>query len=264
MTGNKLFLTIALYGLLSSQVFAADEQKIIEREFNGCFLQKADGRVWLREPHVYLGMIGVMGTPPFCLSDELVKKFSPLITDVNNKSASDWQMYHIFSIPKLNRSNDSLILLSLKTKLQPRKDDKVKAFMQGEPSFYEIISADIVSAECVRGEWIQEYEKLNKALNDIVAVSLTSPGQQKRENLAKIIEEGSAALNAMSKLQTPGDFQKLFKKIAHGASIDYRLEQSIINQWQEQFEKCINRLGISPKSHLPKKEESPRQKGSKP
>jgi hypothetical protein len=253
MVAKKYLLIILLCGVFSFQVSAANEPGIITREFSGCFLQEADGRVWLREPLLYLGMVGVGSTPPFCLNRQMGEKFAPFITDVNNKDTADWEGYYMFGIPKLNDSKKPLILLRLKTKMLPREYKKQEPDEEAQPSYYEIISADLVWAECIRGEWIKEYEKLNNALNDIVSVSLSATGVQKRERLAKIIETGSAALNAMSKLKTADNFKSPVKRISPYGRIVYTFELSVIYQWQGWFEECLGRLKISPEHPLPKK-----------
>ena len=84
MVGRNYLLIFLIAVLSAGSVASENKDTLKERSFEDCILRRVDGKVWLQRQIVYLGMVGVMATPPFCLSEDLAAKFEPLISNITD------------------------------------------------------------------------------------------------------------------------------------------------------------------------------------
>ncbi|MHC4528388.1 MAG: hypothetical protein ACYS29_10955, partial [Planctomycetota bacterium] len=91
------------------------------------------------------------------------------------------------------------------------------------------------------------------ALNEVVSRTLATPSEQNRKALAAAGERGSQALNNMQKLKVSDQFRTLVKQIEPEARLVGTFKERITEQWCEWLEKCCARLGIPPKTPLPRR-----------
>jgi len=252
---SRNFLTLILVGVLSvSSMAAQDEGELKERFFDDCLLHEVEGRVWLLKPMVYLGMWGVMATPPFCLSEDMATKFAPLVSNVTG--GDEWPPRRFYSSEKVLREQKGhLILVSMKAEMHgvydkgPKEVDRARGPVR--PEYYEIVKARIVTAEFVSADWIEGWRKVDEALKEIVTESLTAPSKDKRKRLSAAVEKGRRALNTMSQAKASDDFAALVGKIESDAQLVGTFRSGIAEQWQGWLERFAKRLGISLRGPLP-------------
>ncbi|MHC4622104.1 MAG: hypothetical protein ACYTEQ_30575, partial [Planctomycetota bacterium] len=241
MKGIKLVSGL-LCVLIGANTFAVDEAKLKEKSFGGCFLYEFEGAVRLRQPMVYLGMVGVMMRPDYCLSSALAEKYAPLISKVVNKQG---RAFYSFAIPALHEGEDKFVLVWLDTKMRPLEvDPEVLDGSTGKPMVrkHEVVSARLKAVECVTKEWIKQWQELDAALNEVVSQSLLAPS-----------DKGSQALNRMGELKVSNQFKALVKAIEPEAHLAQTFKEGITQQWHDWLEKCAGRLRIEPKTPLPKR-----------
>lgn len=257
MVGRKLTFVFVILAVSSFGTLVADEPKLVERTFSNCFLRETEGRAWLHQPMVYLGMYGVAEMPTICLSHDLAKKLAPLVSDVVTENKASAYEFYFDWMPRLRPSAKALILVGLEAKMRlhgDRSEEVTEAAAGDSPrEFYEIVSARITSAERVGKEWSEAWRRLDEALKEVVSVSLTAPGDAKRKGLAEAVEEGSEALDAMGRMEVSDDFRKLVSAIEPAARVMRGFQKRVAGHWQDQFAKCIERLGIEPKTPLLKR-----------
>ena len=250
---SRNYLSIFLIVVFSVISFGAGSQnEIRERFFDDCILRKVDGKVWLQHQIVYLGMYGVMGTPPFCLSEDLATKFEPLISNIADDSEEARRGFHT-SVVRNQRGN--LILVSLNAKMREVYDEKFKEYRRkitsGWPDYYEIFEADLHSVEFVSAEWIDAWRTIDGILQEIVTESRTPPCKEKSERLAAILSKGESILNTMSHVKPNEDFRTLVGRVDPNSQVVQTFARQATYRWQEWFEKFAARLDIKLNNSLP-------------
>ncbi len=259
MVAKNCILIAVLGAVLLPGALLADEPKLEERSFRNCLLFEAEGRIWLREPMVYLGMWAVLHTPSFCLSEDLGKKFAPLLSDIvtGKESAPMRTKFYTGGMPRLREGKGALFLLRLETKMRmvggeaPEIAALPPDVRAGQ--FYEIVSARLDSVEPVTAKWISAWQALDEALKEVVSTSLSPPGDQKRKRLFRAIERASQALNTMGKVEVSEDIRALVVKVEPEVRLVRGFQRRVAGQWQDELEKCTVRLRIDPNTPLPKR-----------
>lgn len=256
---SRNYLSLILVGVFSfSSVAAQDEGELKERFFDDCLLHEVEGRVWLLKPMVYLGMWGVMATPPFCLSGDMVTKFGPLVSNVTGEEELPPRRFYT-SEKVLRDQKGHLILVSMKAEMRGVYDKEPKEADRRRdpawPEYYEIVKADIVTAEFVSADWIEGWREVDEALKEIVTDSLTAPSKDKRKRLSAAVEKGRRALNTMSQARASDDFAALVGKIESDAQLVDTFRSGIAEQWQGWLERFAKRLGIKLRGSLPARPE---------
>jgi hypothetical protein len=252
---SRNYLSLILVSVLSvSSMAAQDEGKLKEKFFDDCLLHEVEGRVWLLKPMVYLGMWGVMATPPFCLSEDMATKFAPLVSNVTG--GDEWPPRRFYSSERVLREQKGhLILVSMKAEMRgvydkgPKEVDRTRG--PAWPEYYEIVKAQIVTAEFVSADWIEGWRKVDEALKEIVTESLTAPSKEKRKRLSAAVEKGRLPLNAMSQVKASDDFHDLVGKIESDARLVGAFRSGVAEQWQGWLERFAKRLGIRLRGPLP-------------
>lgn len=252
---NRNYMSLFLVAVLSvGSVGAVNEGELKERLFDNCILRESDGRIWLQRQIVYLGMVGVIGTPPFCLSEDLAVKFKPLVTKVTSSDKQLVRRYHAFD-QVLRKQKGHLILVSMKAGMlavydkQAEKVDRTQRVLR--PEYYEIVKADIITAEFVSAGWIEAWRTIGEALQEIVTESITPPSKEKRGRLAVIFEKGERALNTMSQAKAGDNFQNLVSRVDPNTMLVQAFARGVTYRWQEWLERFSARLGIKLRSTLP-------------
>ncbi|MHC4474887.1 MAG: hypothetical protein ACYTEL_04535 [Planctomycetota bacterium] len=257
MVGRKLTFVFVIFAVSSFDALVADEPKLVERTFSNCFLRETEGRVWLHQERVSLGMWGVEETPPFCLSEDLARRFALLVSDVVGDEERTSTDFYADGMPGLRPRAKELVLVGLEAKMRlhgDRSEEITHRPRSGSPrAFYEIVAAKMTAVESVSKEWIQAWRSLDEALKEIVSVSLKTPADAKRNAITEAVDKGSMALDAMGKMAISDDFRKLVSKVEPEAQVARGFQKRVAGQWQDQLAKCIKRLGIEPKTPLPKR-----------
>ncbi|HIJ52895.1 MAG TPA: hypothetical protein HPP66_07035 [Planctomycetes bacterium] len=254
---TRNYLSLLLASVLSvSSMAAQDEGKLKEKFFDDCLLHEVEGRIWLLKPMVYLGMWGVLATPPFCLSEDLAARFAPLVSKVTG--GDEWPPRRFYSSEKvLREQRGHLILLSMKAEMravydkQPEEVDRTRRPVW--PEYYEIVKARMVTAEFVSADWIDGWRKVDEALKEIVTESQTAPSKEKRKRLYAAVEKGRRALNTMSQAKASDDFRALVGKIESDARLVGAFRSGVAEQWQGWLERFAKRLRIRLRGPLPAK-----------
>jgi hypothetical protein len=233
---------------------AQDEGELKERFLDDCLLREVDGRIWLQKPMVYLGMWGVMATPPFCLSEDLAARFAPLVSNVTGGDKRSAQRFYC-SEEVLRERKGHLILLSMNAGMRAVYDEQVEEIDRTQravrPEYYEIVETGMVTAEFVGANWIEAWRTVDEALKEIVTESQTKPGKEKRKRLAAAVEKGNAALNVMIQAKPGDDFQTLAGKVEPDARMVQTFARGVTYRWQEWLEKFAARLDVKLRSPLP-------------
>ncbi|MHC4622103.1 MAG: hypothetical protein ACYTEQ_30570 [Planctomycetota bacterium] len=227
--------------LIGVNTLVADEVKLKEKQFKRCLLVEREGRVWLQEPMVYLGMVGVWDTPNFCLSAELAEELTLLVSKVveGNRLTAGW--FYTFEMPRLDKGADRFVVVWLETKMRPLEVD----------TSVMIVSARLRAAECVKKDWIEDWENLDAALKEVVAQSLSAPGKEKKRRLSEAIEKGSQALSEMKKVNMSEEFRAVVKKIEPEVHLVRTFKRDVTKQWQVWLERFAGRLDIKPRHPFP-------------
>jgi hypothetical protein len=237
-------------------VAITNEGELEERLHNDCILREVDGRIWLQHQIVYLGMVGVMATPPFCLSEDLAIKFRPLVSKLTSSDEQLERRYHSFD-RVFRKQKGHLILVSMYAGMRAIYDEQVEEIDRARrtvrPEYYEIVEAEMVTAEFVGEDWIEAWRTVDEALQEIVTESQGAPGKEKRKHLAMAVEKGNSALNAMIRAKPSDNFQTLVGKVDPNARIAQAFARAVTYRWQEWLEKFSTRLGIKINNPLPEK-----------
>ena len=95
MSGKTILVLLTLTTLVLADAQLRAEDRAAKRTFHECFLYRgSEGAVWVGQPLVSLGMIGVMAFPPqYRLCPQLAERFAPLVNDL--RIESDERIYRI-------------------------------------------------------------------------------------------------------------------------------------------------------------------------
>jgi hypothetical protein len=225
-----------------------------EREFTQCYMFKAQGRVWLSEVLVYLGMVGVPHSPPICLNAALCDRLGWLVRDV--AVGKDVDPYTI-GLPHLEDAANSMTLLGMRCKMRLLEANGEVADRRSsrDGQRYEVFEAKLDYAECVPRSWIKQWTQLDDALNEMVSVTLTAPGPQKRERLTEIVDRGSRAMNAMVGIvKAMEPFPPGADEVVLETPVVYLFKRQVMSQWQDRFMEYAARLRIQPKIPFPERQ----------
>ncbi|MHC4425372.1 MAG: hypothetical protein ACYSYV_04650 [Planctomycetota bacterium] len=240
--------------LCAGSIVAQDGGDLKGKWFDNCLLHEVDGRIWLQKPMVYLGMWGVMATPPFCLSEDLATRFAPLVSNVTSGDKRSAQRFYC-SEEVLREQKGHLILVSMKAEIRPVYDEEFKEAnrdqMANWPEYYEIVETEMVTLEFVGADWIEAWRTIDEALQDIVTESKTQPGKEKRKRLAPIFDKGERAINNMIQARPSKDFQTLVSKVDPDSRIVQTFARGVTYRWQEWLERFAARLDVKLRSPLP-------------
>jgi len=254
---NRNCLSLFLVTVLSvGNVAITSEGELKERLHNNCILREVDGQIWLHHQIVHLGMVGVMATPPFCLSEDLAMKFRPLVSELTSSDEQLEQRYHSFD-RVFRKQKGHLILVSTNMRMRAVYDKQAEEVDRTQrvvrPEYYEIVETDMVTAEYVSADWIEAWRTVDEALQEIVTESQTVPGKEKRKRLSAILEKGSRALNTMIQAKPSEDFQTLVSRFDPDSRTVQTFARGVTYRWQEWLEKFAARMGIKFRNPLPAK-----------
>ena len=250
-TKSLILVVIVLFVV---NALSADDAELTDNRFDKCFLVELEGRIRLRQPMVYLGMVGVMTRPDYYLSKEMAEEFKPLVSNIVRNGETGPGSFYTFKMPRLVEGQDKFVMVWLETKMRGVETDaSILDGGTGKPLVrtFEVVSAKLIAAEPVTREWINQWERLDGALKEIVSASLTAPDQQKRKALGEAIEKGSLALNRIKELKVSQKFRAMVKQIEPEARVVGTFKEGRRQQWYEWLEKFADRLKIEPKTPLP-------------
>ena len=252
---ERNYLSVFMVIMLSFvSIAAGDQSELKEKLFDDCILREADGKIWLQKPMVFLGMWGVMATPPFCLSENISTKLKPLISKINDGEGQAARRFYT-SEDILRKQKGSLILVSLNAKFQSVydkefKDAESKNFSNW-PDYYEIIEADLLSAELISADWIKAWCAVDQALQEIVSESRTQVDEGKKERLTLIFKKGERASNMMFHANQDEEFNTLVRRIDSNSLVVRTFAHVVTYRWYEWLERFASRLNIKLNKPLP-------------
>lgn len=248
-----VLLLLAAIGTPNSAARAAEN--VTQRTFSECFLYRLnDGAVYIGQPLVSLGMIGVMAYPPeYYLSPALAERFAPLVNDL--EKTPDQPDFWWWGMPKPKNENKPMVLVRLDVKAELRKPRASRGPEDGSAAVHEITSAKLIYAEFISPEWRTAWDSLNANLTKIVDVSRTAPGDGKMKCLAQTIESASRALGTMVEQDIRESWRKDLRRIEPSARVvrlfQRRVEGSGIGEWGGQLKNYVATLEIQPRTPLP-------------
>lgn len=244
---NRLTLaTSCLVAVLPIATRAADDDQLEPMSFWQCFLyQDAKGDVWVGQPLVSLGMIGVRAMPPVRVSPTVAHGLTSVVNKVTNEP-KDRELYWWGDLPKLSDQGKAVVLLRLETEVRP-----IGKGEWGRPKVYEVVSAEVVHTEFVSREWREAWKSLDSGLKEMISVSRTAPNDQKRQRLSQAIEKSSRALNIMASVEVDPPQRALVRRIEPKAWAVRLFQRNVERQWGGQLRECVSRLHITPHTPLP-------------
>ncbi|MBC8873305.1 MAG: hypothetical protein H8E44_28040 [Planctomycetes bacterium] len=231
------------------------EENVTQRVFSECFLYRMkDGTVYIGQPLVSLGMIGVMAFPPeYYLSPSLAERFAPLVNEL--EKTPDQPDFWWWGMPTPKEKNKPMVLVRLDVRAELRKPRVSRGPEDGSAAVHEITSAKLIYAEFISPEWRTAWDSLNANLTRIVDVSRTAPGENKSKRLAEAIELASQAIRTMVEQDVCDSWRKDVRRIAPGARVvrlfQRRVEGSGIGEWGGQLRDYVTTLKIQPRTPLP-------------
>jgi hypothetical protein len=110
----------------------------------------------------------------------------------------------------------------------------------------EITAVRILCAERVSPEWQAAWERLDRTLKEIVAETLTAPGEEKEKRLADLIEQGARDLDIMMHPTVDEEWFARVRAIDSRAEVKFPFQRRIAHAWGRPLTWCIERLGIEP------------------
>ena len=253
------FLILAL-AAITTPVTPAEEKKLVERDFYGCFLYRsADGKVWIAEPLVSLGMIGVMAGPPrYYLSPELAERMAPLVNDLAEPPENPF--YWSWDLPPTAEPEAPVTLVRMETgsvvvEEEADEDGAGEISSFGRSKIHEVRSAKLICSESISAKWRKDWKSLNTTLGEIVTISLGAPGKEKSQNLTAAIERAIQLFNSMQAETVRGSDRETARKVQPGADcvrlFQNRVEGSEPGNWGGTLREMIDTLQLETSSELP-------------
>jgi len=250
-----LVILLLITAIETPGAVARAEENVTQRTFSGCFLYRMnDGTVYVGQPLVSLGMIGVQDFPPeYYLSPALVERFAPLVNEVEKtpKQPDFWW----WGMPKPKDKSKPMVLVRIDVKAELRKPRVSRGPEEGSRAVHEITSAKLIYAESITPEWRTAWDSLDANLKKIVDVSRTVPGDDKSKRLAEAIELASQALGTMVKQTVRESWRRDVRRIEPSARVvrlfQRRVEGSGIGEWGGQLREYAATLKIQPQTPLP-------------
>jgi hypothetical protein len=247
------------------------EKTHAERSLRGFLFEDQKGDIWIVEPLISLGMIGVSANPPvYRLSSELAERYRPLAMQLDPKPEDGSRVsYWYWGYPRPADGHDPTILVNLDTTVRIVKGPPIGASTvmshdrdhDGPSRIFEIISVDLKTVEFAPAEWREGWDRLNQLLKDIVAETLTAPGAEKKERLQALINEAAGALEKTRDPQVKEEWKELVHEIDLGAKLVTTDQEAKAREWGRVLRKCVERLGIEPAGGFPGGEGEERKEG---
>lgn len=233
--------TVVLCLVTPLAAHAAEET--LHEQFAQCILhQGPGGHVWVSEPLVSLGMIGVMEQPAFRLSPTLAARLRPLVNVL--KEAQKTPCLWFWGLPRTSDRDKPLVVVWIEC------DANLRA-SPGQLHEYEISALELLKAEFITGGWREAWDGLDKGLKEIVAASRTAPGAAKRERLKGAVEQASRSLGVMAQTRVEPQSRDFVRRLAPKARVVRTMQKSLEEQWGRQLRQYVARLRLSPRTPLP-------------
>jgi hypothetical protein len=226
------------------------QPELRERTFSGCYLYlDSKGQIWIAAPLVALGMIGVEETPPHRLASEPARRLAPLV-DQGALLPADRKPYYWSSISHRPADVRPRILVAFEGTVAPAADPS-RSYPFGGPR--EVTDVALQSVEFISPAWLSAWHELDAAIHTIVKVSRDAPGEEKRKALTRVVEQGTAAVQAMAPAQVSAEQRELVRKIDPEVKITRNWQEYVERQWVGEFTRYVRRLQIAPPAPLPDK-----------
>lgn len=222
-----------------------------------CFFhQVEDGSVWLSQPLVALGMIGVgANTPMYRLNDDLARQLAPLVNRFSGVESREFYWWH--HVPHGRGPSDPTILVTViiqHHKVAGEGDEDEKATskpMRRRGSIRQIDAAEILQVEIVPRSWLDAWDTLDKVLKETVDISKNAPGTDKRARLTDVIQRGGEALGIMLKA-VPTDKQiQDVHAVVPKARVVKTFQRRVEREWGGRLRQFASSLAIQPPKPLP-------------
>jgi len=199
----------------------------------------ADGVVRIEKTVVHLGMYGEMAyAPVYKLSPDVARILAPLVTRPRNGASFPWYA-------RMPRTEGPMVLLDLRARTRVAETDWATP-----QQTWEIVEAHTISAEFVTPEWVAAWEALDDALGDVISLSLTAPGEGKRERLAEAFARGSSAIEAMGRARESEEMRPRVTRIDPKARIVRSFARRVAGPWCATLGACAATLRIDPPAPL--------------
>jgi hypothetical protein len=121
----------------------------------------------------------------------------------------------------------------------------------GGSKVYEIDSAQLIDAEFIPASWRTAWQELDRLFREIPAATLKPPSAEKREALARLLEEASRHLNRMKKVTPEPEWEALAQSIDSDARLVTTYQETALPLWGRPVAWCVEWLGMQPETPLP-------------
>ncbi len=227
--------------------FGAEEAQET-RVFEEVYLEKGtDGVVWIKQPLVYLGMVGVMaGAPAYRLSPALALELAPLTSVAATEGRGDGRRPDAFYVFGLPHVEGTLVVLGLETTSRAMATDSKE-----RRRTYEVVAVKLRTVEYLTAEWQAAWRGLDTALNAIVAASLADVDAAKPGHVKSALSSGSDALQRMVSARETESQRKAVAAIAAKALVVHSFARRIAEDWGTPLAAYAKTLRIEPTPPLP-------------
>ncbi|MBN1418523.1 MAG: hypothetical protein JXP34_07070, partial [Planctomycetes bacterium] len=237
-TGGELRV-IRRSGLVTLSVPARIEEHVLD--WDVYLDQGADGFVRIEKVVVYLGMYGEAAfAPVYRLGPDAARILAPLVTRRASGEGTSLPEY-----ARLPHADGPIVLVNLRAATRVAQTDWATP-----QQTREIVEARLVSTEFVMPEWVAAWKTLDEVLRDVVALSLTAPGPEKRERLAEAIARGGEAVAAMEKARETAEMRARVARIDPKARVVHTFQRRVAGQWAGTLAGCAASLRIDPPASL--------------
>lgn len=237
----------AAAGLLLSWTITVHARAQSERLID-CYLYRgADGGTWVCKPVVKTGRFDVNeDAPTYRLSDELAKRFAPLVADLKDTPTD-----HSFpgeGLPELKDRGDTLALIDLEAEVSVARPEG-----NGEREAYEITSARLFEAEYLSYDYVEAWRTLRQVDSDLAELSTNVTDAATKERAAACARQAREALAVFDEEQEgwsrghgfPLEGRIALNRIAPEARIVHATQHRISRTTREAINKHLSAFGMA-------------------
>jgi len=258
---SRIHYALAVVLSLALACSAAEEKRALKsRDFRGFLYRGSGGHVWYGYTLSPFGMYATVAgsKTQYRLSPSLAKRLKPFVNEIGDLQGDLRNLRHLeylegrralSATPKIYVGFHGRYRQARVTVKEGTMDDwfgeaqvyEIKQYT------YEIVSADLAWIEVYPGAWLTAWRRLDEALREIVASSLTAPAPAKRERIIKAMDKGATALSAMATRHDDEKMAAVIRNVeprARLVNFGKHGRQSVHQDWRRLLEQFGERLRI--------------------
>jgi len=209
-----------------------------DRRFDeNLYIEEREGALWLRQPLVHLGMVGVRAFAPlYRLGPEAARALAPLVTRTRKGDGESFVDHYAFRLPD---AEGPVVLLRMGATV------RLAGIEWGRPQrIYEVAAVRDLTVEFLTAEWLRAFADLDAALTETVEATGEPPGEAKRRHLEAVVARGSADLEAMGRARATGEMRAAARAIDPGARIVRSEARRLAGAWGGWLRRFAGALGL--------------------